>query len=180
MPVNSDVKGNMLSTGSHIIQNCKSGYSELPIRTSHWTNQSVCLANGTWTPNRVCLKGQVQVQNESYYYIQTNLLSWYDAKLFCESLSGHLVAIEDETEQKLVESLLVDELDDETWCGMSTLVTTGIYQWLDGTAPNYTHWVPTQPNNPSGKCIKIMHSRWNYGWATSWCSSKRQSICEFQ
>lgn len=83
----------------------------------------------------------VNPQNGHSYFVYPDSLNWVDAKVFCQSLGGHLVTISDEQEQAFVEQL-AQTCSERTnfWLGGSYDPDTDTWKWIDGTPFTYTNW----------------------------------------
>ncbi len=64
--------------------------------------------------------------------------SWEDAKAKAESLNAHLVAINDEVEQKWLEGLFPEKAF--FWIGLSVPENEASWQWDNGQPLTYTNW----------------------------------------
>lgn len=101
----------------------------------------------------------VNPQNGHSYFVYPDSLNWVDAKVFCQSLGGHLVTISDEQEQAFVEQL-AQTCSERTnfWLGGSYDPDTDTWKWIDGTPFTYTNWDSwdndgiemSQPDNYTG------------------------------
>ncbi|MBR2207604.1 MAG: putative Ig domain-containing protein, partial [Synergistaceae bacterium] len=87
---------------------------------------------------------------------------WNEAETFCESVKGHLVIIETEEEQKIIEQLLAYGEKNSYWLG-GEKDSSSTWKWLNGEALTYKNWVSGQePNNYGGIENKIMIYRVNH------------------
>ncbi len=101
----------------------------------------------------------VNPQNGHSYLVYPDSLNWVDAKVFCQSLGGHLVTISDEQEQEFVEQL-AQTCSERTnfWLGGYYDRNRDIWKWVDGTPFTYTNWDSwdnggielSQPDNHTG------------------------------
>ena len=84
----------------------------------------------------------------------TKLLTWTEAKAFCEEIGGHLVTIGDADEQQVIEDMFSEATLDGYWMGL--YLDGDQWQWIDGTEFSYTNWDYDQmneiakPDNNSG------------------------------
>ncbi len=76
-------------------------------------------------------------------------VTWSDAKLFCESLGGHLATVTTAEEQTFVESLLSAGTKDVYWLGAQR-IDGDFSEWVTGEDFLYTHWAAGQPDNGRG------------------------------
>ena len=64
----------------------------------------------------------VEQSLESYghrYQLFDSSMTWYDAKLYCESIGGHLATVTSNEEQQMVESILSTGTGNNYWLGGS-------------------------------------------------------------
>ena len=85
------------------------------------------------------------------YYLLTES-TWQAAETEAISLGGHLVTINDQTEQDWVFSTFgsYGGINRSLWIGLREVTTEGSYLWVSGESVGYTHWLPTQPDNGNG------------------------------
>ncbi|EKE05350.1 MAG: hypothetical protein ACD_19C00349G0001, partial [uncultured bacterium] len=78
-------------------------------------------------------------------------MSWTDAKIYCESLGGHLVTITSQVEQDFVTNLIVSGTKPYYWAGGMQLPGSsepfGGWTWVTGEPFSYTNWRSYQPDN---------------------------------
>lgn len=101
----------------------------------------------------------VNPQNGHSYLVYPDSLNWVDAKVFCQSLGGHLATISDAQEQTFVEQL-AQTCSERTnfWLGGYYDRNREIWKWVDGTPFTYTNWDSwdnggielSQPDNLTG------------------------------
>ena len=70
-----------------------------------------------------------------------------EAKLACEAIGSHLAIIRTQAADTFAEAFV--ELND-TFIGLSDTATETQFVWVDGTAPTFTAWAPTEPNDGGG------------------------------
>lgn len=90
--------------------------------------------------------------NGHYYAVIDKVIpSWKDAKLYCESLGGHLVTIASPEEQKFIEFLIsIQGTFEEYWIGGTDEGSEGRFRWVTGEPFSYTNWNIGEPNNLNG------------------------------
>ncbi len=86
----------------------------------------------------------------SYYFYNTPV-TWYEAKLVCEQLGGHLVTITNADENAFVKGLIGDSA---CWIGATDKDKEGTWKWVSGETFSYSKWYGssyggTEPNNDS-------------------------------
>ena len=97
--------------------------------------------------NNVSGSESIQVDNETNgnnYTVIDTYMTWYEAKMYCESQGGHLVTITSDTEQALVHSLIQD-LIDGVWIGLTDERIEGAWEWITGEVVSYTNWENGEP-----------------------------------
>ncbi len=84
----------------------------------------------------------------SSYQLTSESLSWTDAEAEAIALGGHLVAINDSTEQALLVALFggVENL----WIGFTDQASEGNFSWTNGDSVTFTNWNPGEPNDGIG------------------------------
>lgn len=88
-----------------------------------------------------------------YYGITDIQASWLEAEAKANAVGGHLVTINDATEQDfLVDTFLSgDRTRYIYWIGIHDMNSEGTYEWASGEAVTYTNWQPpNEPNNYRG------------------------------
>lgn len=88
----------------------------------------------------------------NYYYVFPNICeSWEEAKLYCESLGGHLAVINDEKENRKLYDLMKNSGYDNAYFGFSDANAEGNWEWVNNDKITYTNWDVGEPNNERGK-----------------------------
>jgi len=80
--------------------------------------------------------------NHIYYLLGTN--SWTKAEEEAVALGGHLVTINDATEQAWVYSTFGSY---DIWIGLTDRDVEGTFQWVSGENSSYRNWDLGEPNN---------------------------------
>ena len=80
--------------------------------------------------------------NKVYEYYNTEVM-WSTAKAICEAKGGHLVIIDDASENKAVNELA----NNRVWLGFSDIGTEGRFTDVLGNDLTYTNWYSGEPNN---------------------------------
>lgn len=97
----------------------------------------------------------------SAYLVCNVRVTWDQARAICRSFSPGYdhVAFADSAEQAAVRGWMSSGL--LYWIGLtdspsrvSTASATN-YRWVDGTAPSYTDWAPSEPNVASHGCVRM-------------------------
>jgi len=72
------------------------------------------------------------IYNGHFYCIPTKNLNWNDAKIYSESLGGHLVVVNNQSENNFIFNLN-DQVNGGLFLGLSDIVKEGEWRWADGT-----------------------------------------------
>lgn len=91
--------------------------------------------------------------------------TWEEAKIYCESIGGHLVTITYENEQIVIENLLYEKgTKTDYWIG-GFKNDRNLWQWVTNETFRYSNWEDEQPDNYNGveNFIEIYQSvgKWN-------------------
>ena len=130
-------------------------------------------------------------ENGHCYRINSDKLTFAEAREACVVSSGHLVSINSEAEDDFVHALL----DDAHWLGATdgrADGTEGIapYRWVNGDEWDYSNWEDGQPNavatncpNENGGANCFEHCAYqddSGGWNDRACWHAIASICEWE
>ncbi|MBW2037054.1 MAG: C-type lectin domain-containing protein [Deltaproteobacteria bacterium] len=74
-------------------------------------------------------------------------INWYNAKLACSNLGGHLVTISSEEENQRVTELQVAVGGNGIWIGLTDAAREGSWVWITGEPVTYTNWWKGQPDD---------------------------------
>jgi len=93
----------------------------------------------------------VNPANQHTYYLLSPS-SWTDAELFSQTLGGHLVTINDASEQSWVYGTFstLASGDNTLWIGLNDAASEGSFVWASGEPVSYLNWSFTEPNNYEG------------------------------
>ena len=81
--------------------------------------------------------------NGHYYYKANNPGSWLDAANSAKNAGGHLVCIDDATEQTFVQNLSTSNM----WIGYYRTSNTDPWKWVNCQNTTYTNWRSGEPGN---------------------------------
>ncbi|KAK2089465.1 hypothetical protein P7K49_032131 [Saguinus oedipus] len=139
----------------------------------------------------------------AYFHELSSRVSFQEARLACESEGGVLLSLENEAEQKLIESMLQNLTkpgtgisDGDFWIGLwrnGNGQTSGacpdLYQWSDGSSSQYRNWYTDEPSCGSEKCVVMYHQPtanpglggpYLYQWNDDRCNMKHNYICKYE
>ncbi|XP_076455601.1 low affinity immunoglobulin epsilon Fc receptor-like [Babylonia areolata] len=105
--------------------------------------------------------------------------TFFEAKIACDIVQGHLVEINSPEENAFVASLAKQHRDASLWIGLEDFVIEGEYEWTSShTKPEFYNWKPNEPNNyyNNEDCVLIEAS--TGGWFDVDCVQKHPFLCE--
>ncbi|XP_060565783.1 perlucin-like [Ruditapes philippinarum] len=124
-----------------------------------------------------CPDGWIKNKGSCYLFVE-NKLSFHAAQAKCRILHGHLVHIENETENDFLKNHLRTLKDSRFWIGLTDSETEGVFKWIDDSSTaSFTNWIPGHPDN-IGKgedCVEIYIS---FKWNDRDCRATLKYICE--
>ncbi|KAH3718432.1 hypothetical protein DPMN_061236 [Dreissena polymorpha] len=179
-PKYAAVEGESIYVGSTRTLKCDNNYK--PVNESKIT--SVC-DNGMWSSITRCVPDKWEYRafefNQSIYVFTNQSDTFAKAVAFCKEGDGHVVTIDDETEQHWVKTTapIVNALDD-FWLGITeTEVPNKFTRIHDEANLSYYNWASGQPNNAGGdqRCVDVLRgSQW--AWNDAFCTDIRFIVCE--
>ena len=95
----------------------------------------------------------VVLDGHTYYHfsqIDGNVLTWHQAKQFCEAAGGHLAVIRSWREQCAINRLLQEGECNTYWIGASDDGFEGSWKWVTGEPFDFEYWRDDQPDNYTG------------------------------
>ncbi|XP_019515072.1 PREDICTED: chondrolectin [Hipposideros armiger] len=139
----------------------------------------------------------------AYFQELSSRVSFQEARLACESEGGALLSLENEAEQKLIESMLQNLTkpgtgisDGDFWIGLwrngegpASGACPDLYQWSDGSSSPYRNWYTDEPSCGSEKCVVMYHQPtanpglggpYLYQWNDDRCNMKHNYICKYE
>lgn len=101
------------------------------------------------------------------YQLMQGSTTWTDAESQAISRGGHLVAINDEAEQRLIEDMfLVNYPLEAFWIGLTdsdTYSSEGNFVWSNGDPVTYTNWNPNEPNSAGEEDFGVINFQTAFG-----------------
>ena len=88
-------------------------------------------------------------RNGHNYALFDKAISWHEAKLYCESIGGHLVTITSSGENDLVTALMYKGDKNDYYIGAQDSESEGKWEWITGERWSYSNWGKGEPNNDS-------------------------------
>jgi hypothetical protein len=86
------------------------------------------------------------VHDGKLYVPTPEAMTFSEAISFADSIGGHLVTIDSESENEWLRSVLYSEVG-AFWIGLSDADRDGFWTWTDGSASAYTAWAGNEPNS---------------------------------
>ncbi|MBF0337715.1 MAG: C-type lectin domain-containing protein [Nitrospirae bacterium] len=119
--------------------------------------------------------------NHSYQRFDASR-TWSDAKVYCESIGGHLATVTSASEnQYLLDNFCSSDSSnigkDRCWLGATDTGSEGSWKWITGETWSFTDWDSGEPNNQGGieNCLVYKQNKWN----DTECTSTYRSLCEW-
>ncbi|NMD38564.1 MAG: C-type lectin domain-containing protein [Christensenellaceae bacterium] len=101
------------------------------------------------------------------YQIFKGVPTWIEAKMFCESLGGHLATIADAEENAFIHDFMIDSGYTEAYFGLSDEERVGNWEWVTGEPFVFSNWYKGEPSRSPreryGMFFTTMHEprTWN-------------------
>jgi hypothetical protein len=115
--------------------------------------------------------------SQNWYFLTPNALAWDQAEAYAAQCGGHLVTIEDATENAWLWSQYSSE---GPWIGLfrdqGSNITTG-WKWTSGSISPFRSWNPNQPDYANGTEL-YAHFYVNSNWNDLPINSLRKGIVE--
>lgn len=90
-------------------------------------------------------------------YFLVGLGTWSQTEAFATSLGGHLVTINDATENNwLTANFVTTNPTYNFWMGLNDLDNNGTWTWISGESVTYLNWAPGEPNFSSEKVGNLL------------------------
>jgi hypothetical protein len=125
--------------------------------------------------------------NGHWYIGIYSSLHWADAKVYAESLGGHLATTTSQGELDVIRPLINNTLGADYWLGASRASNTTAWNWVTSEPFSFTPWEPGEPDNgPESLCLEVIgrpkspgFGMWNDEVYYSW-GGGNYSIIEFE
>lgn len=122
--------------------------------------------------------------NGHKYELYNTPMSWKDAYKFCEKKGGHLVTVNSQNEQAVLEQLIKDKATHpRLWLGATDEYSEGKWKWITGESIDYQNWSANEPNDTDDEDFMMLYI--NSGtWNDVYDSTKGNNydysfICEY-
>jgi len=124
-----------------------------------------------------CLPATYQ---EHRYLFIPKMMPWEDAKIYAESIGGHLVTIANEAENLFVYDFAhKNGCYDSTWIGLSDAAQEGVWKWVTGEPLEYTNWFKGEPNGGRGENYVDIGFSAPYKWNDVNSNARHSFVVEF-
>ncbi|NXK79444.1 LAYN protein, partial [Amazona guildingii] len=133
-----------------------------------------------------------------YFHDASRRISYEEAQLACRTDGGHLVSIETEAEQRLIERFINNLLasDGDFWIGLrrkkeeadNSTDCQNLYLWSDGSSSNFRNWYVDEPSCGSEICVVMYYQPsappgvggpYMFQWNDDRCNMKNNFICKY-
>ncbi|NXE82787.1 LAYN protein, partial [Cochlearius cochlearius] len=133
-----------------------------------------------------------------YFHDASRRISYEEAHLACKADGGHLVSIETEAEQRLIEQCIESLLasDGDFWIGLrrkkeevdNSTECQNLYSWSDGSSSKFRNWYVDEPSCGSEICVVMYHQPsappgvggpYMFQWNDDRCNMKNNFICKY-
>ena len=107
--------------------------------------------------------------NGHFYKLFSNCSTWDEAKIYCESLGGHLATITSQEENDFVFNYVLSCGLESAYFGLSDAEDEGVWEWITGEQISFTNWANGEPNNENGNedygmfYYQFTTGKWNDG-----------------
>ncbi|NWU95009.1 LAYN protein, partial [Upupa epops] len=148
---------------------------------------------------RVCRSGTEQpCYKIVYFHDASRRVSYEEANLACRADGGHLVSIETQAEQRLIENFIKSLLasDGDFWIGLrrkkeepdNSTECQKLYSWADGSSSKFRNWYVDEPSCGSEICVVMYHQPsappgvggpYMFQWNDDRCNMKNNFICKY-
>ncbi|XP_071994685.1 chondrolectin isoform X3 [Engystomops pustulosus] len=139
----------------------------------------------------------------AFFQDLTARVGYHQARQVCDGEGGHLLSIESEAEQKLIERMLQNltnsgsgKSDGDFWIGLarnrdsmaSSAACPDLYRWDDGSTSKFRNWYADEPSCGSEACVVMYHQPtanpgiggpYLYQWNDDRCNMKHNFICKY-
>ncbi|XP_077161851.1 layilin isoform X1 [Paroedura picta] len=132
-----------------------------------------------------------------YFHDVSRRVGFRDALEACRRDGGHLVSIESQAEQRLIEKIIehLSASDGDFWIGLTreedpdnSTECPDLYSWSDGSASVFRNWYIDEPSCGSEICVVMYHQPsalpgdggpYMFQWNDDRCNMKNNFICKY-
>ncbi|XP_054853121.1 layilin [Eublepharis macularius] len=155
-------------------------------------------ASGPLRGQTVCRSGtQRPCYKIIYFHDASRRVGFQEAFQACRRDGGHLVSIESQSEQKLIEKIIehLSASDGDFWIGLTRekdpdngTECPNLYSWSDGSSSVFRNWYVDEPSCGSEVCVVMYHQPsappgdggpYMFQWNDDRCNVKNNFICKY-
>ncbi|XP_071494562.1 C-type lectin lectoxin-Thr1-like [Diadema antillarum] len=133
-----------------------------------------------WCASSSCCETFWMQRGSFCYRVIGSPLNWLDAGTACRNYGGELASIQDGAENTFVYDLWRTQTRSPSggfWIGLNDVSNENNFAYSDGTAYDYQHWAPGEPNNDDNEdCIHLWKN--TKEWNDRECSSELAYVCK--
>ena len=122
------------------------GLPEAPLHAQRRGFASASASTDSGAQDVWVIKPDFSQQTEGHAYKKIKCESWEDARAQAAAEGAHLVTINDEAEQKWLQTVLGNQ---PSWIGLNDIAQEGEWRWDNGEPLTYTNWGFQEPNDTS-------------------------------
>ncbi|KAL8173600.1 UNVERIFIED_CONTAM: hypothetical protein K2H54_009417 [Gekko kuhli] len=154
--------------------------------------------SGPFTGQAICRGGtQRPCYKVVYFHDVSRRVGFREAFEACRSDGGHLVSIESQAEQRLIEKIIahLSASDGDFWIGLTrkedpdnSTECPDLYAWSDGSSSLFRNWYIDEPSCGSEICVVMYHQPsappgdggpYMFQWNDDRCNMKNNFICKY-
>nr|XP_033774906.1 layilin [Geotrypetes seraphini] len=159
---------------------------------------SLCRGSQLSSGQTICRGGtQRPCYKVVYFHDASRRVNFEEAQQTCQRDKGHLVNIESEAEQKLIEKFIssLSASDGDFWLGLrrtedeeNVTDCQSLYTWVDGGKPRFWNWYVDEPSCGSEVCVVMYHQPsaaagvggpYMFQWNDDRCNMRNNFICKY-
>lgn len=139
------------------------------VAATGWACAAVCAAllvfwSVSVSPAATELATVAPEQGPRYAVVQA-VMTWDEARVYCESRGGHLATITSQQQMDTITALLEENNLKTVWLGANNYTSSGGYQWVSGEPFEFAPWGVGEPNNQNGQeHYLMMYYQEDQGW----------------
>ncbi|XP_042329974.1 macrophage mannose receptor 1-like [Sceloporus undulatus] len=111
------------------------------------------------------------------YFIGQTIITFSEAKTFCEANKASLTSVEDRYEQAYLTSLIGLRSERYFWIGLTDVKQPGTFNWTNGDEVLFTHWNSEMPGQRPG-CVAMRTGTAAGLWDVVNCEEKAAFLCK--
>lgn len=138
------------------------------------------------TTATTCVNGWTAYGGSCYkFYLVANPKgsTWYESESYCVEAGGHLTSVHSVEEENFIEALAKSYNGQEQtfWMGAKPTVLEETWEWIDGSAWDYSNFINDDETASLGKCLMQYAAYYDdtlYGWSSLDCSREFYFVCK--